>query len=106
MKKILLTLALAAGASVAFAQTTTTTTTSISSSGTIKSYTPGQTIVLTESAGPVNYSFSPTVTYVTRNGDVITSEQVARRVKVGIPVNVDYVKRDGQMVVERVILDE
>src|SRR3954464_5839612 len=108
MKKQLLTVALALAAPFAFAQTssTTTTTTTTEGTGTITTYTPGQTIVLKETAGPRTYRFGKTVTYVTRSGKTLDEDTVRTRIKVGIPVRVHYVGTGDNMMVDRVILDE
>lgn len=108
MKKQLLTITLALVAPFAFAQTssTTTTTTTTESTGTITTYTPGDTIVLKETAGPKTYHFGKTVTYVTRSGKVLDEDAVKTRIKVGVPVRVHYVGEGDSMMVDRVILDE
>ena len=107
MKKELLTIGFALVAPLAFAQTsTTTTTTTTEGSGTITTYTPGDTIVLKETAGPKTYRFGKTVTYVTRSGRVLDEDAVRTRVKVGIPVRVHYVGEGDKMMVDRVVLDE
>ena len=123
MKKILFSIALATVASVAWGQTTrqplmnereplqprrqTTTTQTASTTeanGTITEYTPGSAIVLKETSGPVSYRFGKTVTYVTRSGRVLDEPTVKSRIRVGVPVRVDYVGTGPNMVVDRVIL--
>jgi hypothetical protein len=108
MKKLLLSLALAVAAPFAWAQVaqTTTTTTTTEGSGTITTFTPGQTIVLRESTGPVTYRFGQTVTYVTKSGTVLDADALRTRIKVGVPVRVHYVGEGDNMLVDRVILDE
>jgi hypothetical protein len=108
MKKVLLSIALATVAPFAWGQVseTTTTTTTTDASGTITEFTPGSTIVLRESTGPVRYRFGKTVTYVTRSGRVLDGDTVRTRIKVGIPVRVHYVGTGDDMMVDRVILDE
>jgi hypothetical protein len=108
MKKQLLTIALALAAPFAFAQTssTTTTTTTTEGTGTITTFTPGETIVLKETAGPKTYRFGKTVTYVTRSGKTLDEETVKTRIKVGVPVRVHYVGEGDAMMVDRVTLDE
>jgi hypothetical protein len=108
MKKLLLCVALAVAAPFAWAQVseTTTTTTTTDASGTITSFTPGNTIVLKETSGPVNYRFGKTVTYVTRSGKVLDEDAVRTKIKVGIPVRVHYLREGDNMLVDRVILDE
>ena len=110
MKRQLLTVALALVASFAFAQTssTTSTTTTITTegTGTITTFTPGETIVLKETSGPKTYHFGKTVTYVTRSGKVLDDDAVKTRIKVGVPVRVHYVGEGDAMMVDRVIVDE
>jgi hypothetical protein len=108
MKKLLLSIALACVASFAWGQVsqTTTTTTTTDANGTITEFSPGSTIVLKESAGPVHYRFGKTVTYVTRSGKVLDEDMVRTRVIVGVPVRVHYSGTGESMMVDRVILDE
>jgi hypothetical protein len=124
MKRILFTIALAFVTSFAWGQTgrqplmktqdmpraqqptTTTSTTTTDATGTITEFTPGQTIVLKESSGPVHYRFGKTVTYVTRSGKVIDQATVKSRVRVGVPVRVHYSGTGPNMVVDRVILEQ
>ena len=105
MKKQLLTVALAFVAPFAFAQTSTTTTTT-ERTGTITTYTPGETIALKEPAGPKTYRFGKTVTYVTSSGKTLDENAVKTRIKVGVPVRVHYVGTGDAMMVDRVVLDE
>jgi len=108
MKKLLLSIALACVAPFAWGQVseTTTTTTTTDANGTITEFSPGSTIVLKESAGPVHYRFGKTVTYVTRSGKILDEDTVRTRVKVGVPVRVHYMGTGDAMMVDRVILDE
>ena len=108
MKKLLLCAALAVAAPFAWAQVseTTTTTTTTDANGTITSFTPGNTIVLKESSGPVSYRFGKTVTYVTHSGKTLDEDAVRTKIKVGVPVRVHYVREGDNMMVDRVILDE
>jgi hypothetical protein len=107
-EKTLVIMALAIAAPFAWAQVseTTTTTTTTEGNGTITEYTPGNVIVLKESSGPRTYHFGKTVTYVTRSGKVLDEDVVRTRVKVGAPVRVHYVGTGGNVMVDRVILDE
>ena len=124
MKKMLFSIALATVASVAWGQTTrqplmnereplqprrqtttTQTTSTTEANGTITEYTPGSTIVLKETGGPVSYRFGKTVTYVTRSGRV-DEPTVKSKIRVGVPVRVHYVGTGPNMVVDRVILDQ
>src|SRR6267142_5687592 len=108
MRKVLLSLALSLIAPFVWGQVsqTTTTTTTTDANGTITEFSPGSTIVLKESSGPVHYRFGKTVTYVTRSGKVLDEDVVRTRVKVGVPVRVHYTGSGDAMMVDRVILDE
>jgi len=122
MKKMFLSIALAVVASFAWGQTTrqplmktqdvpqqrttTTTTSTTEGTGTITEFTPGSQIVLKESSGPRTYRFGKTVTYVTRSGKVLDANTVRTKIKVGVPVRVHYVGTGGNVMVDRVILDE
>lgn len=126
MKKMLLSVTLAMVASFAWGQTTrqplmnerqvpqqpqrqTTTTQTASTTegtGTITEYTPGSAIVLRESSGPVSYRFGKTVTYVSRSGKVLDEATVKSKIRVGVPVRVHYAGTGGNMVVDRVILEQ
>jgi hypothetical protein len=125
MKKMVLGIALAIVASFAWGQTTrqplmktqempqqsqqrttTTSTTTTDATGTITEFTPGQTIVLKESSGPVHYRFGKTVTYVTRSGKVLDQATVKSKIRVGAPVRVHYTGTAPNMVVDRVILEQ
>ena len=125
MKKMVLGIALAIVASFAWGQTTrqplmktqempqqsqqrttTTSTTTTDATGTITEFTPGQTIVLKESSGPVHYRFGKTVTYVTRSGKVLDQATVKSKIRVGAPVRVHYTGTAHNMVVDRVILEQ
>jgi hypothetical protein len=126
MKKTLLSIAVLTVASFASGQTTrqplmkeqdimqqprsrtntTQTTTANEANGTITEYTPGRAIVLRETSGPVRYRFGRAVQYVTRSGRVLDEASVKSRVRVGVPVRVQFTGTGPNMVVDRVILDE
>ena len=108
MKKLLLSIGLVAVAPLAWGQTTstTTTTTTTDGTGTISEYTPGSTIVLKETSGPRTYHFGKEVVYVTRGGKVLEPDVVRTRIKVGIPVHVQFTGEGDNMIVNRVVLDE
>lgn len=98
---------MAAAGSAAFAQTTTTTTTSTTvGTGTITEYTPGSTMIVKETSGPVTYKYGESVTYVTRDGTTLTPEQVRTRIKVGAPVGVTYTTDGDSRVISRVEITE
>jgi hypothetical protein len=86
--------------------TTTTSTTTTEATGTITQFSPGQTIVLKESSGPVHYRFGKTVTYVTRSGKVLDQATVKSKIRVGVPVQVHYAGTGPNMVVDRVVLEQ
>src|SRR5256885_7321918 len=91
MKKLLLSIGLAAVAPLAFGQTSsTTTTTTTTGSGTITEFTPGSTIVLKETSGPRTYHFGEKVVYVTKSGKVLEPDVVRTRIKIGLPVHVEF----------------
>jgi hypothetical protein len=108
MKTILLALAFATfGTVAAFADDkTVTTTTTTYGSGTITEYTPGTTIVVKETAGPVSYKYGEKVTYVTKSGKVLTDADVKTRIKVGAPVRVYYAGEGEARVVNKVEIDD
>ena len=62
--------------------------------------------MLRETSGPTTYHFGKTVTYVTKSGKVLDEDTVRTKIKVGVPVHVHYLDENGNMVVDRVILDE
>jgi len=106
MKKLLLSIGLAAIAPLAWGQTSTTTTTTTTGAGTITEYTPGSMIVLKESSGPRTYHFGKEVVYVTRSGTVLEPDVVRTRIKIGVPVHVQFTGEADNMIVNRVVLDE
>lgn len=109
MKKTLLSITLAVVAPFAWAQTSTTsttTTTTTTGGGTITEYTPGSVITLKETSGPRKYKFSKKVVYVTKSGKELDEATVKTRIKVGVPVHVDYTTEGEDYLVSRVVLDE
>ena len=110
MKKTLLSITLAVVAPFAWAQTSTTssttTTTTTTGGGTITEYTPGSVITLKETSGPRHYKFGKKVVYVTKSGKELDEATVKTRIKVGIPVHVDYTTEGEDYLVSRVVLDE
>ena len=82
---------------------TTATTTTTESTGTVTEFSPGSTIVLSTGTGePVHYRFSKNVTYVTPDGKVIEASKVRKDSK----VRVHYVKEGGDMLVDKVIVND
>ena len=107
MKKIIIPiLALCASAAFAADVTETTTTKTTTSNGTIHEYAPGKTFIIKETSGPVTYRYGNKVTYVTKKGTALTDDEVRTRLKVGIPVHVDYITEGETRVVNRVVIDE
>lgn len=120
MKKTIATIALLACTSLPLlsqsvtetTETTTTTTTppaitertitTTYGTGTIHEYTPGKTIVVKETSGPVSYTYSSGVVYVNNAGEALTEEQVKTRIKIGAPVNVYYTTEGDTRTVTRV----
>jgi hypothetical protein len=79
----------------------------VSSNGVVDVYEPGtQSFVVRETAGPVTYTYGPQVAYVTPAGRVLTAEQVRMRMRVGLPVRVEYVTEGERRVVRRVVVEE
>src|SRR5688572_23580148 len=103
MKKTIISILIAAAAPFAFAETTVSTTVG---SGTISEWSPGQTLVVKESAGPVSYKVREKVTYVTKSGKTLTDDEVRTRIKVGSPVSVRYVKEGSDMYVNQIEIDD
>ncbi len=108
LKSTLLGIACAIVTSVVFAQTetTTTTTTTTTSSGTITEYSPGSAFVVKETSGPVSYRCGETITYVTRSGKTLTDDEVRTRIKVGIPVNVQFSTEGEDRIIDRIEIDD
>lgn len=110
MKKSILTLFLCAAAPMAFAQTTTTTTTRTTETtmgtGTVTEVSPNSTIIVREESGPVTYRYGKSVTYVTKDGRTLTSEEVSTRLHAGVPVTVSYSTEGDHRVVNRIVFDE
>ena len=108
MKKLILSIACAAVTPFALAQTssTSTTTTVTEGNGTITEYTPGQTVVVKETGGVRPYKFAKTTTYVTKSGKTLSDDEVRTRIKIGLPIQVKFIKQDKDMVVERVMVDD
>ena len=109
LKIMLLGLACAIVISMACAQTettTTTTTTTSTGTGTVTEYSPDSAFIVKEASGPVSYQYGEKVIYVTRSGKELTDDDVRTRVKVGIPVNVQYSTKGEDKIINRVEIDD
>ena len=107
MKKTLLGVACTIVASATlWADDVTTTTTTTTDTGTLTEYTPGSAFVVKESSGPVSYRYGDSVTYVTKSGKTLTSDEVKTRIHAGIPVSVGYTTRGTDRVISRVEVDD
>ena len=84
----------------------TTTTTTTNSDGLLHEYTPGKTFVVKETAGPMTYRYGKTVTYVTKSGKTLTEDDVKTRIRVGVPVRVQFGLEGETRVVNRVEIDD
>lgn len=78
----------------------------VSANGVVDVYEPGSRVVVKETTGPVTYTYGPQVVYATPGGVVLTPEQVATRMRAGLPIRVEYVTHEGNRVVKRVVIEE
>jgi len=114
MKKTILGLACALIAPLAFAQTstttteqtttqpsTTTTTSTTYASGTVTTYTPGKTIVVKSTEGPVSFALGTAANIVDATGKVVTAP-----LRTGQKVRVYYTGTGDTRVVERVLVED
>src|SRR5438552_3022583 len=119
MKRTIMSFACALIAPLAFAQTSTTTTettqtspatgttttttdtTKTYTSGTVTTYTPGKTIVVRSSEGPVSFAFGTAATVVDAAGKVVTAP-----LRAGQRVRVYHTGTGDNRVVERVVVEE
>src|SRR5437867_11397568 len=114
MSKTILGLACALIAPFAFAQTstttteqtttqptTTTTTSTTYTSGAVTTYTPGKTIVVKSTEGPVSFALGTAANIVDAAGKVVTAP-----LRTGQKVRVYYTGPTESRVVERVIVEE
>ena len=62
--------------------------------------------ILKEGDRPKPYYFAETVTYMTRSGKVLDEDDVKRRIKVVVPIQVHYRGEGANRTIDRVILDE
>ena len=118
MKKTILGLACALITPLAFAQTSTTTTDQTTSTqpstststtttsttyaaGTVTTYTPGKTIVVKSTEGPVSFALGTAANIVDATGKVVTAP-----LRAGQKVRVYYTGPTDSRTVERVIVEE
>jgi hypothetical protein len=108
MKRIIIPIACAAFASFAMAAdvTETKTTTTTYGTGTIAEYQPDTTFVVKETSGPVTYKYGKKVTYVTKKGTALSADEVRTRIKVGVPVRVQYATEGDARIINRVEIEE
>jgi len=86
--------------------TTTTTTKTTMGNGTIAEYAPGKTFIVKETSGPVTYRYGEKVIYVTKKGRTLSDDEVRTRIKIGLPVNVQYATVGQDRVINRVEIDD
>ena len=115
MKRFIIGMACALVAPLAFAQTSTTTeqttttapattTTSTSTTytaGTVTTYTPGKTIVVKSSEGPVSFALGTAANIVDATGKVLTAP-----LRSGQKVKVYYMGTGDNRTVERVMVED
>jgi hypothetical protein len=54
----------------------------------------------------VKYRYGKKVTYVTKSGKTLTEDDVKTRIKVGVPVSVQYATEGDARIVNRVEIDD
>jgi hypothetical protein len=101
-------LALTAATALAVDEVTTSTTTTKTTygTGTVTEYVPGSTFIVKETSGPVTYKYGNKVVYVTKSGKTLTEDDVKTRIKVGVPVRVQYATEGQARIVNRVEIDD
>lgn len=94
------TIAVLLGGTSALAQVAVATTTT--SPGTITTYQPGQTLVVTQesSATPLTYSVTRETTFVDERGNPVAAERVTS----GLPIVVHYAQDGNRLVASRVVV--
>lgn len=106
MKKslaILSALAIASSPALFAADTVVATTaTTTMGNGTVTTFTPGSSLVITSEDKPMTYTLGSNVTYVNSTGAVVQPSMI----KAGVPVQVHYIEKDGAMVADRVVVEE
>jgi hypothetical protein len=85
---------------------TETTVKTTTAAGTITEYVAGTTFIVKEVSGPVTYRYGKTVAYVTKSGKVITEDELKTRIRVGLPVSVQYVTDGDNRVISRVVIED
>ncbi|MEZ0386914.1 MAG: hypothetical protein ACAI34_07605 [Verrucomicrobium sp.] len=68
--------------------------------GTISQYSPGQTLVVTQEAGPANYYVTKQTTFVDEAGTPVEASYITS----GAPITVNYVREGDRMVASRVVV--
>lgn len=117
MKRTIISLACALIAPLAFAQTSTTTTettktnpatgitstetTTTYASGTVTTYSPGKTIVVKSTEGPVSFALNAPLRIVNAAGNVVKAA-----IAPGQKVKVYYTGTGETRVVERVVVED
>jgi hypothetical protein len=81
--------------------TTTTETTKTYTAGTVTTYTPGKTIVVRSTEGPVSFALGTAANIVDAAGKVVTAP-----LRAGQKVRVYYTGTGDTRMVERVIVEE
>jgi hypothetical protein len=105
MKRILLSL-IAAAATTAIAAEVTETTTTTTTTGTISEYAPEKTFIVKETSGPVTYRYGKKVIYVTKSGKTLSDADIRTRIKVGVPVSIQYLKEGDARIINRVEIED
>lgn len=103
MKTITL-LAVALGLFSALTLSAQTVVKTVTSRGTVVTYEPGTSFVMTEASGPVTYHYGPSVVYRTSSGVVIPETELRTRFVAGAPVRVHYVREGDRRVIQRIVL--
>jgi hypothetical protein len=107
MKRIIPSiLALCASAAFAADKVETTTVKTVTTTGTLHEYVPGKTFIVKETSGPVEYTYAPKVIYTTKSGRVLTDAELARRMKVGIPVWVHSFDENGKRTITKIEVED
>src|SRR6266700_2974607 len=108
MTRTIIALTCALVAPVAFAQTSTTTTettteptTTTYTAGTVTTYEPGKTVVVSGEQGPVSFALGTAARIVDGAGKIVTAP-----LRAGQKVRVYYTGPERERVVERVVVED